>query len=155
MVTLLTSQFEISELNFTAPKNILAIAVTLLVYWFDGKIIWLLKSLNKLFATLGNQTSCLNSTLVISSVFRLSVFTMVFHLAVTICPVPAQRGWTVKIWVPWSQTPSTFVHRSKVWLGTLTAAELSNVFPPPKKTKLRNAKKSIFQIFFIFLSSIL
>ena len=64
---------------------------------------------------------------------------MVFHLAVTICPVPAQRGWTVKIWVPWSQTPSTFVHRSKVWLGTLTAAELSNVFPPPKKTKLRNA----------------
>ena len=148
LFTLLTSQLEISELNLTAPWNMLIVDQTLLVCWFDGKIIWLLKSLNKPSALSGNQTSCLNSTLVISSVFRLSVFTMVFHLAVTICPVPTQRGWTVKIWVPWSQTPSTFVQRSKVWLGTLTAAKVRKLHIPPKKTKLKIRKtKGLKNIF--------
>ena len=47
LFTLLISQLEISELNLTAPWNILIVDQTLLVYWFDGKIIWLLKSLNK------------------------------------------------------------------------------------------------------------
>ena len=155
LFTLLTSQLEISELNLTAPWNMLIVDQTLLVCWFDGKIIWLLKSLNKPSALSGNQTSCLNSTLVISSVFRLSVFTMVVHLVVIICHVPDQWGWMVKVCVPWSQIPSTFVHRSKVWLGALTAAELSNVFPHPKKIKLIREKMSIFQKFCIFLFSIL
>ena len=74
---------------------------------------------------------------------------MIFHLAVTICPVPAQRVWTVKIWVPWSQTPSTFVHRSKVWLGTLTAAKARKFHIPPKKTKLKIRKTKCLKNIFI------
>ena len=148
---LLTSQLEISELNLTAPWNILIVDQTLLVYWFGEKRIWLLNPWNKPSESSGNQTFCLNSTLAISSVFRLRAFTIVFQFVFTIFPVPAQRGWTVKVCAPWSQTPSTFVHRSKVWLGTITSpAKIVDETITPEKNTPNNTNKYLFISFINF-----
>ena len=147
LFTLLISQLEISELNLTAPWNMLIVDQTLLVYWFGGKRIWLLNPWNKPSESSGNQTFCLNSTLAISSVFRLRAFTIVFQFVFTIFHVPAQRGWTVKVCAPWSHTPSTFVPRLKVWLGTETWAEAN-----PIEIKLSKNEKINFENSLIFLS---
>ncbi|RKW23674.1 hypothetical protein D8B45_03100, partial [Candidatus Gracilibacteria bacterium] len=45
--------------------------------------------------------------------------------------------------------PSTFVHRSKVGLGTLTAAKARKFHIPPKKTKLKIRKTKRLKNIFI------
>ena len=143
-VTLSVFQFPIDWLKLVAHRNIQAIFVTLLVSWSRGKIISDLKSLKKREASSGNCTPDLNSILLRAVCSKPKVTFSWIHVLRSIFPVPAQRGWMVKVCAPWSHTPSTFVPRLKVWLGTFTCAKTN-----PLNIKIDKKEKINLESIFI------
>ena len=142
----LKSSKAIGEFRFVVHWNIWLASLILLALNPSSKIICeVLKFRKNLEESSGSVTVDLSSILAICSVVSWSVIARASQAVLEICQLP----WTVRVCVGWSQTPSTCDQRLKVWLGTLTAAEVRRLDPPPNKKKLRRKKISIFQMFFI------
>ena len=143
--TFLISHLEILLLNFIAWWNILIVDVILFVFWFNGKIIWLLSFSNNLSAMSGSKIPSLNSILLISRRVSCNLFAIKNRLSLSIC-APAQVGCIVSSWFSLFHTPFTFVPRSKVWLGMETWAKAK-----PIETRIRKNEKISFEYIFIFI----